>query len=316
MDINMKDEVPLKDIDADATPDEKDTSDKFGNEPNEEVPLKDDADAGQMNHDEHAEGKGTEGKSWKEAFQSRRRMIIFIVIVLLALLIIVLVVLVLNSDSKPDMLTPKQDNRVSLLLYHPNGAGDMPLNLRKHVIHFSSGHDGNWMDYKKELDALLANYTAQNPGLMAQFITTDCHEEKNYGYDAGKPCIFIQFNKIKNWSPVVYSRQEVNLKNSTLPAIMKDKYWPNLVYLTCEGDTSADRENAGKIIYYPRSGFFVSSFPYADHQYYTAPMIAIQLPEPAKGVAIGITCKLWAKNVNHTSDEEPKGIIYFVLLIE
>lgn len=90
-----------------------------------------------------------------------------------------------------------------------------------------------------------------------------------------------------------------------------------LVYVNCEGDTVVDKEMADKIHHIPRPGFFASSFPYTDEPFSTAPMFAIHMKNAERDIAINIECKIWANNVHHDDpDEEPKGSIYFTLMIE
>lgn len=145
-------------------------------------------------------------------------------------------------------------------------------------------------------------------------------QTKNYGYDAGQPCIFIQFNKVKDWVPDVYSFDEVHTSikgDLKLPQEILSAYTESLVYVTCDGDTAADREMAGKITFYPRPGYFVSAFPYTGEAFYTAPMIAIHLENPVRSAVISLTCRIWTKNVDHQDrSQSPKGSVSFILLIE
>lgn len=73
----------------------------------------------------------------------------------------------------------------------------------------------------------------------------------------------------------------------------------------------------GQIQYTPTQGFVPYYFPYTGHRDYMPPFVGIRFNKPATGVVIGITCKLWAKNLQHEEVEgQPSAILPFNLLIE
>lgn len=190
-----------------------------------------------------------------------------------------------------------------------------------------------WPDLTKQLDALLSHYQpstnrskkvvecfGNNPppiheGKICRFdirpLMRECSKSMNYGYDEGKPCVFLEFNNITNWVPETYTARE--LENYI---DVSDRTVSNMVYLDCQGDSLVDQENMGRIQYTPDRGFPTKYFPYRGQSQYMAPLVGIRFTKPAIGVAISVTCKLWAKNINHTDEAIPSGQISFNLLVD
>ncbi|GIY43193.1 hypothetical protein CDAR_321181 [Caerostris darwini] len=127
------------------------------------------------------------------------------------------------------------------------------------------------------------------------------------------PCVFLEFNNITGWVPEPYSPEELQkyVKVTDDPSSFAD-----LVYLDCQGDSFADQENVGPIEYIPNKGFPTRYFPYRGHPDYMSPLVAIRFRRPHIGVAITVTCKLWAKNIQHTKGAIPNGQITFNLLVD
>jgi sodium/potassium-transporting ATPase subunit beta len=148
-----------------------------------------------------------------------------------------------------------------------------------------------------------------------------CTKENNFGFDKSSPCVFIRFNKITNWTPVYYNN------SSELPADMPENLkqaikgyystYRNLmktVWLSCEGETPADVENAGPIMYIPSLGFPGYYFPHNNTKNYVSPMVAIHFERPRTGVLINIECRVWAPNIEY-NQEKGRGFVHFELMI-
>ena len=56
-----------------------------------------------------------------------------------------------------------------------------------------------------------------------------CRAEDNYGYAEGSPCIFIQFNHVANFTPEVYTKQD--LDNESLPQSLRSVFLPSLLFI-------------------------------------------------------------------------------------
>jgi sodium/potassium-transporting ATPase subunit beta len=97
---------------------------------------------------------------------------------------------------------------------------------------------------------------------------------------------------------------------------LKDKNFKNSILTKFIGNSPIDQENMGPIEFTPTQGFPSQYFPYTGHPDYMPPFVAIRFKSPVNSIAIGITCKLYAKNLNNTEDSEPSSILPFNLLIE
>ena len=100
----------------------------------------------------------------------------------------------------------------------------------------------------------------------------------------------------------------------------------NRVWLECDGENPADRENIGGITYYPTNGVSANFYPYLNQKGYLSPVVFAHLDNPRRkmilnhnigcltflsdGVLIAVECKAWAKNIQHDSQER-KGLVHF-----
>lgn len=54
------------------------------------------------------------------------------------------------------------------------------------------------------------------------------------------------------------------------------------VWVTCEGENSADIENIGTINYYPNRGFRHEYFPFLNQPGYLSPVVAVHFQNPKR----------------------------------
>ena len=54
----------------------------------------------------------------------------------------------------------------------------------------------------------------------------------------------------------------------------------NTVWVTCEGETPADMENMGSILYIPKRGFPGFYFPHNNTEDYLSPLVAVYFQNP------------------------------------
>jgi len=163
-----------------------------------------------------------------------------------------------------------------------------------------------------------------------------CTNETQYGWKAGTPCIAIKLNKIFDWKPEPFKKW-TELPNGTcgegeLPPcesapkdlidFVKEKQeMPgspmvgNMVWLSCEGENPADRENLGPVKYYPQPGIPKYYFPYKNQPGYLSPLVFAHLEKPKQGVLIAVSCKAWAQNLVHDVMERV-GTVHFELMID
>ncbi|KAH3812408.1 sodium/potassium-transporting ATPase subunit beta-like [Dreissena polymorpha] len=136
-----------------------------------------------------------------------------------------------------------------------------------------------------------------------------------FGYQDGQPCVLLKLNKIYDWVPEPFD-------NTTLPADLKDESGAPLniwheyyVTLKCEGETPADKDMLGPILYYPSNGFHYKYFPFRNQQGYRAPVVFVRFDNPGPAQLFMITCKIYAKNIEHNFMDKT-GLVHFELLID
>lgn len=155
-----------------------------------------------------------------------------------------------------------------------------------------------------------------------------CTPEDNFGYPEASPCIFIQFNHVHNFTPEVYTKQDLD-QDTSLPESLKSNYRFKGPWVECRPNEIIDTENAGTIKVFPSEPELPRyAFPYKGHPDYMAPFVAIKLEKPNHNVAISITCRLWARNIVFNATETgyndtmvddqfvPSAILPFTVLIE
>ncbi|KAJ8680599.1 hypothetical protein QAD02_016386 [Eretmocerus hayati] len=151
-------------------------------------------------------------------------------------------------------------------------------------------------------------------------VWNQCTYENKYGYYKSTPCVFIKLNKIYGWVPEFYN------DTATLPDEMPEnlrKYITgitdplkrNSIWVSCEGENPADKENVGPIQLYPEYGFPGYYFPFKNLEGYLSPLVAVYFERPRAGVLINVECKAWAKNINHHRNGT-LGSVHFELLID
>ncbi|KFM82396.1 Sodium/potassium-transporting ATPase subunit beta, partial [Stegodyphus mimosarum] len=69
-----------------------------------------------------------------------------------------------------------------------------------------------------------------------------CTYPNHFGYDVGHPCVLLKINRIFNWKPVPYTNDTFP---PTMPDYLRAAYNPNYVYISCQGENAADKENIG-----------------------------------------------------------------------
>ena len=112
-------------------------------------------------------------------------------------------------------------------------------------------------------------------GLIDWSYNAKCTKPDNYGYYHGRPCVLLKMNKVVGWEPEPYYNLTEVERLEKMPRKLKDnivKTWeknckgkgvekedkcPNLrmIWVSCEGVTSADKEYAGPIKVYKLHGF-------------------------------------------------------------
>jgi len=165
-----------------------------------------------------------------------------------------------------------------------------------------------------------------------------CSKENfNYGYEQGEgtPCVLVKLNKIYNWIPEPYnnSKDLEEARKRGMPGeliqnienmIKKNSNDPvlNTIWVSCEGENPADRENIGPLQYYAPAfknsefqGIPAYYFPFMKQDRYKAPFVFVKFMKPQYNVLIQIECKAWAKNIV-PNRQDRLGSVHFELMID
>lgn len=162
-----------------------------------------------------------------------------------------------------------------------------------------------------------------------------CIHEEHYGYYHGKPCILIKLNRIYGWQPDPYYDLDEVRNHTTMPSVLKQAIistWQeecqgrgeekelrcpqlNMVWLHCDGENDADRENIGPVTYTPFRGFPGYFFPYRNQRGYLSPVVMVQLKNPTPAILMNLECTAWARNIHHNRMKRT-GLIHFELLMD
>jgi len=203
------------------------------------------------------------------------------------------------------------------------------------LIWFSMGENGNWQHWRDDLKDFLEPYRKSNSPQIAEHVVGECTPEKppadgkfclfdirnipdtcgesnDFGYKVGTPCVLIKLNRIYGWTPSPYGSSDTP---SDMPQSLKDIANGTKVYLSCEGENPADKENIGPVAYYPAPGIENYYFPFTNQPGYLSPFVMVQFLKPTSGVLINIECKAWAKNIKHDRMDR-EGSVHFELLID
>jgi len=152
---------------------------------------------------------------------------------------------------------------------------------------------------------------------------SDACKVDNWGFKAGKPCILLKLNKMINWEPQVYETLEELDKD--MPAHLKAQITemttanggvvPKKIWLSCQGKYKPDEDTTGPITLHPYPGFDAFFYPYTNTKGYLAPLVALELSNPAMNLVINIECKAWAKNIKQERAFR-FGLIDFEVIID
>lgn len=147
-----------------------------------------------------------------------------------------------------------------------------------------------------------------------QDLGADCVKQQNFGFDDGQPCILMKLNRVFDWIPEEYTNETVpeSIRYGPDGEPLWDQWW---ITLTCEGETAADRENMGNVVYFPSRGFHFKYFPFRNQQGYRSPLAFVRFEDPHPGMLLMITCKAWARNIQQDY-HELAGMVHFELLVD
>jgi len=149
-----------------------------------------------------------------------------------------------------------------------------------------------------------------------------CTLDNKYGYKDGRPCILLKLNRIIGWFPEPIDEEH---PPEGVPWTIMDQIKQNKeegkdklnerVWIDCQGENPADKENIGPVTYYPTNGISRNYFPYLNQEGYLSPAIFVEFTNPRHGVLIAVECRAWADNIQHDRMKR-MGLVHFELMID
>jgi len=220
---------------------------------------------------------------------------------------------------------PRDENVESTLIWFKQGQSEQNWkhwtdNLDKFLEPYEKANTDGSADRGAHIDQCENNKTVGDDKFCffdIKNIDNNCTKGQNFGYKRGDPCVLIKLNRIYNWKPEQYGDEDI-AQDKNIPDIVRNGYGQgkkNVVYITCEGENPADKENIGPINYYPQAGIDFKFFPFTNQPGYLSPFVFIHFLKPTPGVLINIECKAWAKNIKHDRMDR-EGSVHFELLID
>ena len=83
-----------------------------------------------------------------------------------------------------------------------------------------------------------------------------CSPSNDYGIKSGYACVFLKLRFDPSWSPQYFNASELPEDIPTdMKALISENRNQKMIWLSCDGDLPADKENVGPILYFPRRGF-------------------------------------------------------------
>ncbi|KAJ3656988.1 hypothetical protein Zmor_016024 [Zophobas morio] len=157
-----------------------------------------------------------------------------------------------------------------------------------------------------------------NVKLTSEF--TPCLPPYNFGFDFDNsdkgPCIFLKLNKIFDWVPKYYHKENIpadmptELAQKIINAELVNQH--DKIWVDCRPNNVSDVGNLGDVSYYPQQGFEGKYFPYTNVEGYLSPLVAVHFEKPKRGIPFDIVCKAWAANIQHDRKYN-KGLVRFTL---
>jgi len=215
-----------------------------------------------------------------------------------------------------DENTPRWTMQSSLLGTNP-GMGYRPLhpNPDYSVISFTNNSDSIAM-WRDATDAFLQPYYEKGDHVSCDYGTeretsdkacrfpvemNKCATKNSYGFADGKPCIFLKLNKIFGWTPVPFTKEQIDNNATGMPEKLLNTIKGldvlkinNNVWVSC-----ADAESKSEVTveYDGHPGFPAYYFPYTNQKNYQNPFVVMQVHNLPVGTVTRINCQLWAQNI-------------------
>lgn len=210
------------------------------------------------------------------------------------------------EDNKPKWLTGDS------LIGRSPGLGLRPEQSAEFVdssmIVFDPTEEASWKGWSERSKKFLDKYENAVAGDSKKFDLRNLGPcgQGHYGYDQGKPCIFLKLNKIYGLQHDFYNEtaglpEDMPEGLKTHIGTKSGSPQANQVWVDCQAKNPADKDGLDNINYYPADrGFPEEFFPFEGQPGYLSPLVAVQFEPNTPGQLIHIECRAWAKNIGYS----------------
>ncbi|KAI1899644.1 hypothetical protein AGOR_G00063910 [Albula goreensis] len=130
-------------------------------------------------------------------------------------------------------------------------------------------------------------------------------DDKEFGFNVGKPCVIIKLNRIVNFRP------RPPTSNESIPEEAQSKVQPNVIPVFCTNKREEDAGKVGEIKYFGIGGGFpLQYYPYYGkllHPQYLQPLVAIQFVNITKNIEVRVECKVFGDNIDYSEKDRYQG---------
>ncbi|XP_029613031.1 sodium/potassium-transporting ATPase subunit beta-233-like [Salmo trutta] len=130
-------------------------------------------------------------------------------------------------------------------------------------------------------------------------------EDREFGFQEGKPCLIVKLNRIVNFRPRPPS------SNESIPEGAQTKVQPNVMPIFCTNKREEDAGKIGEVKYYGiGEGFPLQYYPYYGkllHPQYLQPLVALQFINLTMNTELRIECRAYGENIGYSEKDKFQG---------
>lgn len=143
----------------------------------------------------------------------------------------------------------------------------------------------------------------ENKSCIFKVKLDSCHGSSgSYGFEDNKPCLFFKLNKIFDWKPEPYEKQEIEANSMEMPTELQkvildlnnDIVINNNIWVSC---AASEPHTNVTLKWDGHPGFPAYYYPYIHQNNYHSPLVVMQIHGMPTGSLVRINCRLWAKNI-------------------
>ncbi|XP_026680191.1 sodium/potassium-transporting ATPase subunit beta-2-like [Diaphorina citri] len=180
------------------------------------------------------------------------------------------------------------------------------------LIWFKANNHTNVQKWTRKIDDFLESHN--NPPSLETAV--DFQEKRNndvctdamiYGWEPQ------YYENIGELPPEMPESLKKHINDTALGDILKMQ----TVWVSCDGESPADREHIGPVEIYPQHGTPGYYYPYENKEGYLSPVLAVHFKNPKPNTLINVDCRAWAKNIIYKKSlVNREGSVHFEIMVD